>query len=181
MITWMTMGTYGKTAKTLEREDLEIQREEVLHIVNWLIEEDSDCDDDDLVLGMWSGFEYALCIYGMFICMEWIRRGIVDEIFWKLGNICHELGDSYQAPPWIKDKDVIRSHRSNLMRYDPDKYGKLFKGTPENMPIIYPVIHYGEDGEPEGYNLYVNSEEKKLLVKGKRKLPSRIRERIVNL
>jgi len=173
VITWHTQIAYGSSASNLDDRRLGVQKDEVLALL------------DDLTIGdgkelapvhrMWVGYEYALCIYGMFHCMEWtINRGFTDKVFWTLGRAVQELGGSYEAPPWLKDKDVIRSHRSNLMRRWPRHYN--WPGTPENLPYIWPIVDY--DG---GYQLMVAKEDRELLAVGERTIPKRMRERIANL
>jgi hypothetical protein len=34
---------------------------------------------------------------------------------------------------------VHRSHRSALIRKDPDRYGLLFPGVPDDLPYVWPV------------------------------------------
>jgi hypothetical protein len=184
MITYLTMKGYGSTAKTLHDDLLELQREDVMALVDALtLDESSDIvPENDPVRFMWSGYEYALCIYGMFLCHEWTIRGNRCKIFWELKHALDELGDSYMAPPWSKDLDVIRSHRSNLMRELPKLYSKTFKGTPPNMPYLWPANAWDvKTWEPMGYDLRLSKEDKALLEAGERHLPKRIRERIVNL
>jgi hypothetical protein len=67
----------------------------------------------------------------------------------------------------------MRSHRSNLVREDPKKYGKVFKGTPKNMPYLWPVCY--DDGT---YDLIVSKADEKLLRAGKRVLPPGIKKRL---
>jgi hypothetical protein len=60
--------------------------------------------------------------YGAAICQEWIRRGYVDTVAEKLR--VHERPDPAVLPPWFGDERSHASHRSNLLRKDPEFYGK---------------------------------------------------------
>ena len=42
-------------------------------------------------------------------------------------------------PSWLFDEAVQLSHRSSLLRKDPDHYGPLFPGTPTDLDYVWPV------------------------------------------
>ncbi len=42
-------------------------------------------------------------------------------------------------PPWLGDEAVHRSHRSALVRKDPDHYGPLFDDIPPDLEYVWPV------------------------------------------
>jgi hypothetical protein len=173
------MFAYGSTARTLDDRRLGIQKDQTLEILNGLTLEEEIPDHP--VYRMWIGYEYALAIYGMFLCMEWtMHRKFKDTVFWELGRAIEEMGGSYEHPPWLRDKDLIRSHRSNLMRRWPRNYS--WPGTPQDLPYLWPVNLFDvRTSEPAGYELMVSSEELELLKAGERTLPRRMRERVVNL
>jgi hypothetical protein len=74
-----------------------------------------------------------------------------------------------EPPPWIRDKWVLRSHRSNLMRKAPHIYGDKYDGTPENMPYLWPVIDHMK---PDGYYLRLSKPDMARLATGERVLPT---------
>jgi hypothetical protein len=43
------------------------------------------------------------------------------------------------VPPWLGDPDVHRSHRSALLRKDPDHYRALFTDVPDDLAYVWPV------------------------------------------
>ncbi len=84
---------------------------------------------------MWRGYEGALVRYGIAVCDEWIARGFNDSVRQKL--IDREIPDSGN-PPWIGDERVHESHRSSLLRKDPEFYGRL-GWTPVHEENYWPV------------------------------------------
>jgi hypothetical protein len=107
---------------------------------------------------MWEGYEPALVLYGLFVCHEWrIVRGCRDNSWGEFARFAKlykmlateqptPSGSLYMAaeapedPPWLQDKWVLRSHRSNLIRKAPHIYADKYPGTPENMPYLWPVM-----------------------------------------
>jgi len=135
------------------------------------------------VLRMWTGYEYGLGIYGMLFCLEWcMGRGYQDKVMWDF----KEAMDSwrredrtlyFEYPPWREDLDVIRSHRSNLLRRDPKNYRGKWKDAPEIWPYIWPIC---DDSEEAGYKLLLSKSDKGRIASGERVLPEEVMERISN-
>lgn len=91
---------------------------------------------------MWRGYEYALCTYALALVDEMEQR---DE--WKPDVVPRwrtfftELRDKYPdtgMPPWLGNPDFHASHRSNLLRKDPEFYGKYGWSEEPNLPYIWP-------------------------------------------
>jgi hypothetical protein len=55
-----------------------------------------------------------------------------------------ELADAGALPPWLGDDDFHRSHRSALVRKDPDFYGPKFPDVPDDLPYVWPVPPPGD-------------------------------------
>jgi pyrimidine dimer DNA glycosylase len=103
---------------------------------------------------MWRGHEEALGAYGIAVCREWQRRGYADtceaKIMDELGAAgitgpvrpVEELGRAGQLPPWLGDEKLHRSHRSALVRKDPDFYRPRLGDVPPDLPYVWP------DGPP---------------------------------
>jgi hypothetical protein len=49
-----------------------------------------------------------------------------------------ELAAAGDLPPWLGDDAVHRSHRSALLRKDPDRYRPLFGDVPDDLPYVWP-------------------------------------------
>lgn len=42
-------------------------------------------------------------------------------------------------PPWLGMRALHLSHQSNLVRKDPEHYGRLFQNVPGDLPYVWPV------------------------------------------
>lgn len=90
---------------------------------------------------MWKGYEISLLRYCIAASKECIERGIRDSvlgIFKELKASETEAGGTLRNPPWLGDPRLHRSHRSNLVRKDPEWYGKLFD-EPDHLPYVWPT------------------------------------------
>ena len=57
----------------------------------------------------------------------------------KIGSY-EELAANDALPPWLFDEAVQLSHRSSLLRKDPEHYGPLFPpDTPRDLDYVWPV------------------------------------------
>jgi len=67
---------------------------------------------------MWIGYEAALIEYGNVIILEWEAREYENNMpLMDPGEIV--------LPPWLGDERVHSSHRANLLRKDPEWYGRF--------------------------------------------------------
>jgi hypothetical protein len=106
---------------------------------------------------MWRGHDRALASYGLYICDEWIARGYQDTCrdficdFFPLEDPRNlklspaELKRRGQLPWWFGWSVFHESHRSNLIRKEPQYYGKMILTSREGLPYLWP----GE--EPKKY------------------------------
>lgn len=85
---------------------------------------------------MWDGYHVALASYGVAVCLEWRRRGYVDNM---LPTMAHFLDDKLVLPPWFGDDDFHAAHRSNLLRKAPDHYSQFKWTEPNDLPYVWPV------------------------------------------
>jgi len=93
---------------------------------------------------MWRGYEVALAAYAIEICDEWIRRGYRDtcrsRIIALVPRVNPATRTAYIAkPPWFGDEAFHAAHRSNLLRKDPEWYGRFDWREPADLPYIWPV------------------------------------------
>jgi hypothetical protein len=63
---------------------------------------------------------------------ENLRVPVIDEL------LAYEAGQT-PPPPWLGREDIHESHRSNLLRKDPEFYGELFPDTPADLDYVWPV------------------------------------------
>lgn len=81
---------------------------------------------------MWDGYEGALAIYHDLSIIAWKRRGYKNTM-----PFLSVKGD-HQLPPWFGRQDFHDSHKSNLLRKDPDWYGDFGWGVPDDLEYIWP-------------------------------------------
>jgi hypothetical protein len=87
---------------------------------------------------MWRGFVPGLVRYGVESCREWTRRGYADSVLpqllaWSGG----EVPEGPELPPWFGVEELHRSHRSSLVRKDPEHYLPLLGPHPDE-PYLWP-------------------------------------------
>lgn len=147
-----------KTAKSLDNKRLGKQRVEALQILRANL---------GLTIGwrnhpaavMWRRHEGALAQYICAMCDEWERRGYVDNVraqvleLWKANDFPAE---SFAKPWWWGKRKLHRSHKSNLKRKDPIKYGF---DVPNDLPYQWPT--------PEGtFRTTIKKEKKNDAIQG---------------
>lgn len=188
MQTFVTYFSHSKTMADLDQARLGKQRLETLQILKVLRGEAEGYTNHQAVR-MWEGYEPALVLYGLFVCHEWrIVRGNADKTWGDLAAFAKEYGmldiepelsktgravgvlegQEIEQPPWLTDRWVLRSHRSNLMRKAPHYYADKYEGTPENMPYLWPVLDHAADS---GYWLTLSKPDLARLESGERELP----------
>lgn len=139
MQTFLPELTFEASASALDSRRLGKQRVETYQILRTLTGK-SDSWKNHPAVKMWRGYETALCAYGLSICEEWrYVRGYKDTCWSKIYDIAHEFDDQpYVTPPWY-NSDLVESHRSNLIRKNPEFYKPKWPDTKENLPYIWPI------------------------------------------
>ncbi|MFW5471152.1 MSMEG_6728 family protein [Knoellia sp. CPCC 206435] len=94
---------------------------------------------------MWRGFVPGLVAYGLACVDEWRARGRADATRAALleftGGVepdWDRLHDDGRLPPWLGDEALHLSHRSALVRKDPDHYRPIFGDVPDDLPYVWP-------------------------------------------
>ncbi len=142
MQTFITSFNQAETAKNLDNKRLGKQRVEAIQIANCLLIKENKWKNHPAVK-MWKGYEdYLVNIYLSSIMKEWINRG-----FNNLKCSPHALrlmsllfnNHKILTPFWLNEKFIL-SHKSNLIRKNPDYYKPIFGyDIPDNLPYIWPV------------------------------------------
>lgn len=149
MQTFLPYPSFEDSARVLDLKRLGKQRVEVIQIVRALTVPGYAWKSHPAVL-MWQGYEEALGRYGLVMCDAWVERGfddtcagtIVDDLAaYGVTEIRTEeaLREAGSLPPWTDDDAVLESHRSALVRKDPERYGPLFPDAPADLPYVWPV------------------------------------------
>lgn len=137
MQTFMPEYTFKDSAKVLDTKRLGKQRVEAKQIYLSLTDPDYGWKHHPAVK-MWAGCEGSLAMYGYAMCQEWIYRGFDDTLLPWFEDKIHDH-TSWAYPVWMCDPQFHRSHRSNLMRKDPDWYSRWYAGVPDDIPYFWPT------------------------------------------
>jgi hypothetical protein len=155
MQTFLPESDFHRSALLLDRRRLGKQRVEALQVLRGLIIPDYGWRRHPAVR-MWVGYEEALVRYGLEICRVWRDQGHQDSCAASLVSqlAAHRPGTAVrdqaalaaagELPPWLGDEPFHVSHRSALVRKDPDTYAALFPGVPDDLPYVWPA----SDREP---------------------------------
>jgi hypothetical protein len=138
MQTFLPVPDFAETARILDDARLGKQRVEAFQIIRTLDGVTKGWRNHPAVR-MWRGYEPALIEYGLVICAEWEARGYADTVRGKLAEHQRETGGPLVSPPWIGDEALHASHRSNLLRKDPEFYGRYRWTEPPDLPYVWPV------------------------------------------
>ena len=149
MQTFLPYPDFERAAEALDNRRLGKQRVEALQILRALTYPTYGWKHHPAVL-MWAGYEEALVAYALAVCREWCRRGFADTVVDTItrdaasAGVDHirsqgELAEAGQLPPWLGDEALHRSHRSSLLRKDPQSYRPLFPEDPDDLPYHWPV------------------------------------------
>ncbi|MFB8148170.1 MSMEG_6728 family protein [Microbacterium sp. NPDC056003] len=92
---------------------------------------------------MWAGRLPALVAYGLAMTDAWTALGRADRVRAQLLEFAPEVDGLPQSdiemPRWLGDAAFHLSHRSNLVRKDPEFYRPRFGDVPDDLPYIWPT------------------------------------------
>lgn len=148
MQTFLPYPNVYRSAAALDWRRLGNQRKETMQIINTLAGRKRGWAGHPAVL-MWKGYEPLLCMYGLTMCDEWVRRGYKDN----LTPFFQDERRKYGMPmlrtyyPWWWGTDAFHaSHRSNLLAKDPEFYSKYGWAEPSSLPYWWPTEKLGQLG-----------------------------------
>jgi hypothetical protein len=137
MQTFLPYKGYIDSASALDRQRLGKQRVEVLQLLEILDGKDSPWKHSPVVK-MWKGYEHNLAHYGCILCSVWLGKGYKDTCFEKINEYRKKFKNT-GIPPWLGDEKLHLSHRSNLIRKNPEHYKPIFgNDVPDNLPYYWP-------------------------------------------
>lgn len=137
MQTFLPDSDFNASAKFLDYRRLGKQRVEVLQLLQSLFEEKKGWVNHP-ASKMWKGHTNSLVLYGIAICEEWVNRGYKDTCLEKIKSYWRE-DLNMELPVWMNNKELFASHRSNLLRKDPEFYARFNWTEPDTLPYIWPV------------------------------------------
>lgn len=90
---------------------------------------------------MWAAHRHQLISYLLDGLIELEKRGkFYPHIRGEIYDLSEEIPqEEWAIPPWLGDPDFHASHRSNLLRKDPEWYGQFGWIEPDNLPYVWPV------------------------------------------
>ena len=150
MQTFLPYPDFRSSARALDQKRLGKQRVEAIQVLRGLTQPTYGWRHHPAVK-MWAGYEEALVRYGLDICAVWCATGRADTcattLTADLAAACGttgvrtqpELATAGDLPPWLGDEDLHRSHRSSLVRKDPEFYRPLFGDVPDDLPYVWPA------------------------------------------
>lgn len=138
MQTFLPYNNFVKTAECLDYRRLGKQRVECLQILNAINDPLYGWQNHPAV-NMWRGYTAALIAYGVTICGEWISRGYKDTCRQKILKYSDPEAHFSEFPAWFSDPRLMESHRSNLLRKDPEFYSKYNWDVPNDIPYYWPI------------------------------------------
>jgi hypothetical protein len=137
MQTFLPDPDFAVCAATLDNRRLGKQRLEAYQILRTLRGLSSGWSHHPAV-AMWRGYEDALGLYMNAMIDEWKRRGFKNTMERATPR------EPVQMPHWLGDPALHASHRSNLLRKDPDYYARFGWLEEPNLPYVWPVSGTGD-------------------------------------
>lgn len=140
MQTFLPYTDFKKTFKCLDYRRLGKQRVEAMQILNTLTNKTNKKGwQNHPAVKMWRGSEELLKLYMNQCIEEWIHRGYNNTM--KFADVDTK---KIKYPEWFHWKDILLSHRANLIRKLPDHYNKFnWNVTPQNG-YIWPIEENGK-------------------------------------
>jgi hypothetical protein len=141
MQTFLPLPSFSSSARCLDNKRLGKQRVEALQILKAL---HGDYDKTSAWVNhpatkMWKWYEPALTLYKDLCIIEWVARGFNNSM--EL-TYTHKQSGDYGAgeitPPWFGREEFHASHRSNLLKKDPEYYSQFGWTEPHDLPYIWP-------------------------------------------
>ena len=116
MQTFLPLPDFQESARALDYRRLGKQRVEAKQILNSLRSPQAGGWRSHPAVKMWEGCERALELYHDVMIMEWVRRGYRNTM------VLFKPDGLLELPWWFGRDRLHASHRSNLIRKNPDYY-----------------------------------------------------------
>lgn len=135
MQTFLPYASFIESARVLDYRRLGKQRVEAMQILNALQGTQKGWVNHPAVT-MWRGYEDALRLYHDVMIGEWIERGYNNNMPLLFD---YERCPTDILPDWIGNEDFHKSHRSNLLRKDPEWYLQFGWTEGPSLEYVWPV------------------------------------------
>ena len=146
--TFLPYADMRRSARVLDARRLGKQRVECLQVLRGLTVADYGWRHHPAVR-MWRGRLEALGRYTLECCEAWTETGRADTVATTVTaelaghgvttiRTEAELADAGALPAWWGEEPVHESHRSALVRKDPEHYRRFFPDVPDDLPYTWP-------------------------------------------
>ena len=147
MQTFTTYSDLRESARCLDSKRLNKQLVETKQIYDTIVNNKKAWSNHPVV-NLWRGCEAGLLLYGKIHYEEWKERYVLGL---RGGKLTHKSGEEMVSeyynrvteiikfPSCIYDDNFLISHRSNLIRKNPEYYSKFWPNTPNNIPYYWPA------------------------------------------
>ena len=130
MQTFLPYPDFRETAKVLDWRRLGNQRNEAKTLIHAITKGNGWSDHP--AAKMWEGCQRTLKLYFNAIVRERVDRGYNNSL--RL-YVVHK---PIIVPDWLGDEDFHASHRSNLLRKDPEYYSQFGWSESDNLEYVWP-------------------------------------------
>lgn len=141
MQTFLPFASFAESAAVLDTARLGKQRVETLQLLRANTLPDYGWRHHPAAK-MWRGYLPALVAYGLAMTDAWTSAGHADSVRPQLLEFAADVDGAPQSaiemPPWLGDEELHLSHRSNLVRKDPEFYRPRFGDVPDDLPYVWP-------------------------------------------
>lgn len=139
MNTFLPYSSFTRSAQVLDNLRLGKQRVEGLQILKAHIDPEYGWQHHPAV-NMWRKHSLSLADYTLTICGEWVERGYKDTVAAQVMALVAEhpeLLANDEPPHWVGNEKVHASHRSNLLRKNPEWYGQWGWSERDDLPYVW--------------------------------------------
>lgn len=145
MQTFLPYADFARSAQVLDRQRLGKQRVENVQIIKAIHAREFHIKygwKNHPVTLIWEDHLPAFLAYHTAIVDEWETRGYKDNVtrikFQNYYDIMTDIFDYPDDPPPVVGREQFHaSHRSNLIRKDPEYYGQFGWSEPNNLDYIW--------------------------------------------
>lgn len=139
MQTFLPYPSFTRSARALDYRRLGKQRIEAKQILNAITNKRAKGWRTHPAALMWKGHEYQLACYGIAMCIEWRRRGYVDNQLAFFNRFKKRRRWNTKFPAWLGSRQFHRAHKSNLLRKDRKYYKRHGWNVSSRLPYVWPV------------------------------------------
>lgn len=132
MQTFLPLSDFAQSAKVLDWRRLGKQRVEARQIVRALLY--GGGWQNHPAVQMWRGHVAALIHYSNVMIREWVARGYRNTM------PLLAVQSIVTLPAWYGETVFHASHRSNLLRKDPEHYGQFGWKEGPDLPYYWPSV-----------------------------------------